>query len=159
MGSIWGYFGSLRWHWGAHVCPKGTQREKGGGVYCVPLQHCQSSGSLIPHKTWFQMSNTPWISNCLGRPTWFRFYAIKPSKDPQNGIGGANEAILGQQEFRKYQYVGSIMPYISGNHPDGAFLIFRTKLSYFWPLVIFLGSKNLLQDLKSLLKIYHIGGP
>ena len=106
---------------GGSCVSKGDPKGEGGGVYCVPLQHCQSSGSLIPHKTWFQMSNTPWISNCLGRPTWFRFYAIGPSKDPQNGIGGANEAILGQQEFRKYQYIGSIMPYVRSNHPDGAF--------------------------------------
>ena len=165
---IWHQFWVILDHWGdigGLMCvqrgPRG-RRGWGGEGLTVPLYSIVSRLEVSYHIRLDFKCQIHQISNCLGWPTWFRFYAIGPSKDPKNDIGRANEAVLGQQEFRKYQYVGSIMPYIRGNHPDGTFSDIWDQI--FWLLALwwyFSGSKTCSRTQKgqNLVKIYHIGGP
>ena len=136
-GIILGYFGSLRGHWGAHGCPKGIQRGSGVPLYRI----LNPSQSLIWHKIWFQTSHDgPNSQFTQGWTNHLDFRPLGPSQVPQNVIVGANQTILGQQKFPKYPHLGSLMPYISGKHPDGAFLISKAKnLSTLGPLMVILG--------------------
>ena len=116
--------------------------------YCAPFQYCQSSGSLIPHKTWFQMSNTPniqlpWLTNLIqilchwalqGSRKWYWW-----SKWSRFGTAGVQEIPI----CGVYNALN-----ISGNHP---WCFFWYLGPIFWLLAFwwyFTSSKNLLQDSK-----------
>ena len=129
------------------MCPKGTQREKGEGstvsLYSI-VSRLEVSYRI---RLGFKCQTPREYPTALVDQLDSDFMPLGPPRIPKMALVEQMKPFWdSSSEFRKYQYVGSLMPYISGNHPDGAFLIFRTNLSYFWPLVIFLGSKNLLQD-------------
>ena len=136
-GILLAYFESPRGHWGAHGCPRGVQGGSGVPLYRI----LNPSQSLIWHKIWFQTSHDgPNSQFTQGWTNHLDFRPLGPSQVPQNVIVGANQTILGQQKFPRYPHLGSLMPYISGKHPDGAFLISKAKnSSTLGPLMVILG--------------------
>ena len=127
---ILGYFGSLRGHWGlTGVVQRGS---RGGPEYpftgfLIPLKVSYGIGFSFKDHLVVQMANSRKVELTI------LILGLRgPPRVPQNDIVGANQAILGQQKFPKYTYLGSIMPNISGNHPDGALLISRNKIHPLW---------------------------
>ena len=125
-GIILGFLG----HWGDIGGLTGVQRGSRGGLE-YPF-----TGFLIPLKISFgfkyhmmvQMANLRKVEQTiLILGLW------GPPRVSQNDIVTANQAILNQQKFPKYTYLGSKMHNISGNYPDGAFWYLGPKSVHFGP--------------------------
>ena len=139
---IWDQFGAILDHWGD------IGGLMWGGVYCVPLQHCQSSGSLIPHKTWFQMSNTPniqlpWLTNLI---QILCHWALQGSRKWHWWSKWSRFGTAGVQEIPICGVYNALN--ISGNHPWCFFWYLGPNFLTFGLLVIFYGLQKPASRLK-----------